>query len=454
MYTYFILIILLSLILYFNIKIYNFDLLSPSFLYTTAMILSSTLAFIGLFLWNDVSYLSIKTILICILSVVSFNAGEYIIRKICNNQKKSKKKKIEYIDADISWWKIIIQFVFVTVVFCLIYSEVYRIATVVGYKGEGISTMIKYYRNTSILFSTKYIKAGININIIVSQLQKIVEVICFVNIYLIVAVIFNKDTIKNRKVSLYALIVAVSILSSLLTGGRMRLVVYAVFTAAIILFKLNQKYSYVDMIKKYKKEIVIIIIVMVTSFYCALPLLGRKTDTNIIEYTTFYYGAPIPSLEKIINEDDKPAFFGEETFRGIQNVAYKLKISDYIQPISIKWVYFYTKDKDKLSSNIYTSAKRYYHDFGYLGVILLQLINGLVLSLLYVIMKQKKTTVSIIFYSMYVYMAIDQVRDEHFFSNFVHINTIFKLVVLVCLMWLIKLNLKGDKDENKNRKLN
>lgn len=454
MYTYFLMISILLLILYINIKVYKFDLLSPSFLYTAAMLLSSILALIGLLMWNNVSSLSYTTIFICILSVLSFNAGELLIRKVIKSNKENKVKKAsDYININISWWKIIIQLIFVVITLLLVYHEVYRIATEAGFNGNGISNMIEYYRNTTILFSTQYIKNGVSINIIVAQMQKIVEVICCVNIFLVISAALNNN-LKNKRVILYSMIILISVITSLLTGGRMRLVIYVLFTMVIIIIKLNQKYDYKELIKKYKKIIIIFFLASVVSFYCALPMLGRKTDTNIIEYTTFYFGAPIPSLEKVIHEQKKPSFFGEETFRGVQNVAFKLGLSDFIQPISTEWVYFYTKDSQKLSSNIYTAAKRYYHDFGLIGVFILQLINGAVFAALYVIMKKRKTIVLIIFYAMYLYMIIDQVRDEHFYSNFIHVNTIFKFVVLALLLWFIKYKFKDKKNENKNRKLN
>ena len=63
---------------------------------------------------------------------------------------------------------------------------------------------------------------------------------------------------------------------------------------------------------------------------------------------------------------------------------------------------------------------------------------------------------------MYLYMVIDQVRDEYLFSTFVHINTIFKFAVLYCLLYFlehdtkevfirIKNKFEVTKNENKDR---
>ena len=148
---------------------------------------------------------------------------------------------------------------------------------------------------------------------------------------------------------------------------------------------------------------------------------------------------------------DEPKVFGEETFRGIQNVLYKLKLSDYIQPISKEWEHFYTDDNHKLSSNIYTSGKRYYFDFGLIGVIILQTINGAVMFSLYLLALSKKNMIFAIFFAMYAYTIIDQVRDEYLFSTFVHINTIFKFVVLCVGAYFLKYSIKwSGNNEVKN----
>ena len=69
-------------------------------------------------------------------------------------------------------------------------------------------------------------------------------------------------------------------------------------------------------------------------------------------------------------------------------------------------------------------------------------------------MRNKKTSLSIIFYAMCSYMIIDQVRDEYLFSTFVHINTLFKFIILFFLLYFSKHNLKEVRNEITNRKLN
>jgi len=460
MIVYIILLILVASLIYFNLKYYKFDLLSPSFLYNVSMFFSLLCSFIGLFSWNNQNNLYLHTVLIIIFSVLFFNVGELVLRIIIKKRKEKKcnnklekwlytesRKKFSIENPKFELWKLVLQLVFVIGVVILVFLEVNRIARIAGYTTGGLGAMIKAYRSTSILFSTEYIEKGVGINIIVAQLQKVMEVICYVNLYFLSNYFFvKKENRKDMKYIFYLLIVVVSILSSLLVGSRMQLLIYIVFFAVICLFKLSNKVNYKEVIQRYWKKILAIGAIAVTLFYIILPLTGRKSEVNFVDYITFYFGASIPTLNIYIYEPmDEPTFFGEETFRGIQNVLYKLKLSDYIQPISKEWEHFYNEDGKKMSSNIYTSGKRYYHDFGLMGVIILQFINGMIMGLLYFLAKNKKHIMLIIFYAMYVYIIIDQVRDEYLFSTFVHANTFLKLLILIVGLNILSLKIDWSK---------
>lgn len=441
MFSYILLLVIISLITYFNIKKYGFDILSPSLLYNLSMSASIMCALIGLISWNNEVNLSFVAIIIILTSVVSFNAGEIVIKKLVKKkeEKTSQKlfdgrKKISTKEQPIELWKIIVEIVYSIVVFVLVFCEIYRVAKSAGFTGGGLGSMIQAYRSTSILFTTEYAAAGARINIIVAQLQKILEVMCYLNLYYLTNIVFE----KKQKIICYIkkywhniLIPLIAIATGLLTGSRMQTIIYFVFAAVVIIMKLGNKYDYVDLLKQHWRKIIILLLIAISFFYVLLPLTGRKNHANIVDYISFYFGASIPSLNRFTNEPmEKPEVFGEETFRGIQTVLYKLKISKYIQPISKEWELFYTNDNNRLASNIYTSGKRYYFDFGLLGVVILQMINGAVMTLLYYWAKSKKTIIPVMMFAMYAYMIIDQVRDEYLFSTFIHINTIFKFVVL------------------------
>lgn len=425
--TYAITLVVLIIILLFLFKLYNKDILSPSVVYVFSMFGCTLCSIIGLLNWNHVSSLKLTTIFIVLLSVIFFAVGEFVVRKILKvDNSKFKVKE----NPKIEWWKILFQIFFLIVTIILMYFEVKRIAKLAGYTNGGLFTMIGYFRNLSILYTTELLENGQGVNVIVSQMRKVCEVMCYVNIYFLINNMFFRN-IKDKKNLGYFTIVFLSFILALLTGGRMQFVIYAVAAIFILLIILQSKYQYREIIKKYSKSIAFMLFFLVIGFYIMLPLTGRKNNVDIVSYMSFYLGTSIPSLDIYLDNPTKPETFGEETLKGFQTVLYKIGINKKISPITTQWITFNVDDENVMASNIFTSGKRYYHDFGFVGIAICQFIFGFSISYIYYMTKRKSNVVLLIFTSMFFYMVIDQIRDDLFYSNFMHINSIFYFGVLV-----------------------
>ena len=69
-------------------------------------------------------------------------------------------------------------------------------------------------------------------------------------------------------------------------------------------------------------------------------------------------------------------------------------------------------------------------DFGVIGVIICQFLFGVTFSFFYLLAKNDGKGIWLIFFGVYSYMLIDQVRDELFFTTFVHINLFINIVLI------------------------
>lgn len=441
---YFLILVILFFILYFVYTKFLNDILSPSFIYVSSMILCFICSIIGLLSWNNVKNLKLLTILIILISIISFIFGELCVRKSFTfDNRKFKFKKIK----DIEWWKIIFQILFILITIILLYTEVKRIAIIAGYTSGGLGTMIGYFRNMSNLYTTELIENGQGVNVFVSQMRKVCEVMCFVNLYIFIKNIYDKN-IKNSKNFGFLCIIILCVFLSFLTGGRMQCLIYVVASIFIILVLLLSKNSLKDILKKYYKQCIVVITIVIIGFYCLLPLSGRKNDVNFVTYMSFYFGTSVPSLDIYLDNPKQSEYFGEETLRGVQNVLYKFGLSNKVQPISKEWIEFKINDQQSMFSNVFTSGKRFYHDFGLFGVMVCQFVFGFVFSFIYLKLKESSDTILFIFYSMFVYMIIDQVRDDLFYSNFLHINTLlYFLILYVGYNVLIQFNIKEVKNK-------
>ena len=85
---YVLLILLITVLFIITYKIFNKDLLSPSNISILMFLLSTLLAYIGTFSWNNVSDISFKLVFIIILGLLAFVLGEFITRKFFHNDKE------------------------------------------------------------------------------------------------------------------------------------------------------------------------------------------------------------------------------------------------------------------------------------------------------------------------------------------------------------------------------
>ena len=453
--------LILTLILIgISIGIYRLykDFFSPSFLYSLAMTLSSICSIIGLMFWNNQEHLQFKAILIIILSVLSFALGEMIIRKIFIKKANYKKKKIKYKLKKIAVKKyiIVMEIIFVILTCVLFYKEVKRISIIGGYSGNNLTQIVYHYRKMTSLVTTELLENGQGLNFVVSQMKKLCYIIGYINIFILINNIILKYKKNYTNVTSAIILMAICFLI-LLSGGRMQYAIYAVSTLFMTLFILMQKkdFNIIKIVKKYWKRLGISFLSIFLLFYLVSPLTGRKLDNNLAAYFSFYFGAPIPSLNYYLNEDKvENKVWGQETFQGLQAILYKLKLSNFIAPTTTEWVQFKSKNSSKIySSNIFTSAKRYYNDFGFLGVIICQMFFSMVFTGIYLFLKLKPNTFLLILFSMYYYIVIDQIRDDLFYASVININLVINILGLALLCYFIineKINLPFKKCKAKS----
>lgn len=431
--------LVLAIIGYF---VFEKDILSPTIITILIYLFATFLAWIGYFSWNTVS-ISFKLVLIILSGIISFGIGEFAYRKMKSKLKKEPKAKKEGIyvytkkQIDLKIWKQILLLVFVIITTFFMFTEMKRICIESGYEVSAFGEVLSTYRKISPLFSTKLLETKNTINVFVSQMKKVCDVICITITFVIFNNLVNntwkKKNILNfcKKNILYVLIILSCYVLSLLTTGRAQLMKYiiaAFFIYILVNYKKNQGK---DLLKKFLVVATSMVVVSVTVFYFMLPILGRETKTNFKDYISFYFGCSVPSFQLYLdNPPEKDEHFGSESLYGIQSFLYKMDLSDYVNPISREWVKI-----SHFKSNVYTGYRRYLNDFGVIGVMICSFIFGFVFSHIYMNVKMKNDFRYLIFFAFYSYILIDQVRDELFFTRFIHINTVIHSILILLISW-------------------
>lgn len=423
--TYILLIIIVLLLVIISYLVFEKDILSPSFISTNMYLLCIVFATIGLKTWNTEKTLNNNIFIIVIIGLVFFMIGEalakYIASKKTANDKIIKENNIPIV---VNKYLYILTILFLIAAIVLQIIEIKRICNFYNFYSNSLRELLAFYRTKIGLFSTDLIKDGVGINFFVKQMRKTCDVLFVIWAYILINNIRSKS---KRKVLFYSSIpVLISLFSSLLTSGRSLMMHMVIaFIMMSLLFSLG-KY---DMKKNLKALGVIVASGMcaLLLFYLILPLTGRETNHHFVEYTTFYLGSSIPSFSKTIDDLPKTDYIGEKTFSGIYSSLGRYRVINYMKPSTHEWVKF-----PGFKSNVYTSFRNYYIDFGLFGVVFCQLIFGFLFSLLYSYTKNTKNKFAIIFYSYYGYILIDQIRDEQFFG-LISTTTIAYLLLMIIL---------------------
>lgn len=413
------------------------DFFSPSFIVCSIYLISSIFAlFTRLFsFWNDID-LSFKTFFIVCLGIGATILGECIVRKVFNkiNFKDSFLVLKKYIKNTSNFIRLsnvikILMGLFIVFSFVIIY---YKMASVTGIYSN-ISKMIDTYHNGTILYS----KDGViySIGTLLTQLYRLCIVLGYVLIYIVSYNYSKGDKMKNNVV--YIIFILIISMLSLIYAGRTQIVTY--ITAFIFdIFIIKGIHKFKNISKKSYIKLLILFLGLSVAFFISLPLLGRNSKFNAVEYISFYAGNPIPSLEKAIDTKlfKESSYFGENTFKGPQRILYKLGIVESYDGYEHDWLHF---DKG-YHSNIFTGFSSYYIDFGYVGVFVLSLISGICISLFYLLVSKYKNCFMISLYSIYFFGIINLFRTEFLFNYIFTIDTFLNLFYLTFILFILFFN--------------
>lgn len=445
--SYGLLLLLIFIILCMSFIIFKSDILSPTIIFSLTFLLATLCAFVGLNDWNTTSNLNDKTIFIIILGLFISFIVELFLRFIYGK----KTSSIEIKKINISNIKFLIIFLIVVISSLLYLKELIEIAPKLGYHGSNIGDILYIYRQSTSLFTTKYLDSNIKISFLVSQIRKSQDIICMIFSYILINnIIYFKKIKKYDFNNLFkvSLIILLCFVFSFLTGGRMKLMSY-IIGIIFIIFCLRKKNNLFKINYKILGKIMKTIIVLLVVFYLSASLIGRKTETNFTSYITFYFGTSITGLDTYISSLDNNFELtrGSETLSGINNILYKMNITDKTTSLSYYWIK-YNVDGNYMFSNIFTSFRRYYSDFGFFGVFLFQSIYILIMFTLYKKCLKTNNPMIIIFYSLYFYTLFDHVRDDIFFRNFVSVNMIINIIYLIIFyVFIFKIKSKNKKGE-------
>lgn len=162
-----------------------------------------------------------------------------------------------------------------------------------------------------------------------------------------------------------------------------------------------------------------------------------------LSYICAYFAGSLASLNLYIREGGTSAiWWGEETFVALNN---NLVTLFGIGHVSQRFLEFRSAYGVSVV-NIYSSFRRFYHDFGFWGVAILSFLQGYITTRLYCIVKSVKSCgidLTLVVYSFFFYTVPYILIDDLFWSSNISLSGLTKLWILIATYQCIFFNTKS-----------
>jgi oligosaccharide repeat unit polymerase len=193
---------------------------------------------------------------------------------------------------------------------------------------------------------------------------------------------------------------------------------------------------------KYIKVGTIVLIVVFVGFYL-LKYIVRigNTVNSILDYIGYYAGGSLQNFNLYLSDPPSSThqIWGKETFMGIYSTLEKYGLVDLTGVYATNSNLEFRKSKGVSIGNVYGAVRRYYNDFGILGVITLQMICSTFFNAFYYKLKKLPDSHSkfvYLFYAYLLYHVYEMPIDDTFYKNFISFNMFTTFIVLYLVYYL------------------
>ncbi|MBQ3293615.1 oligosaccharide repeat unit polymerase [Candidatus Saccharibacteria bacterium] len=396
------------------------DASSPSFLACVLFAISIFINLLNADRWGT-SY-SWKAYTLIMLGLTMIAVGEYVIKLILKSKKKDKiepcytrNKKI--ITSPINIGTITIATIIIISIACLLID-----IKIMGNITGSSNVFSSLFSSRNVLTSGE-VQRGLLGRIVLAANKGIALTLIYI-------IIHNKVLCEKRNKISYFIPIALFLTEAILTTRRtifLRIIAYT-FIVFIILY-ISKNGTKVQQLNK----VMLIGIGALCSFMLIFSSLGKLIGKGQydapIDVFYYYSGSSINLFNKYISSGAEPEsnYFGEHTLYGIYNSLH------YISP-SIQHNSNPALENTYLPhwySNIYTAFRRYYQDYGIIGIVVIPFILGVFYG--YLESKAKRNLGkpwNTIFFAYSIYPIIEIAIDERFLVNYISFSTFFEVTML------------------------
>lgn len=415
-YVLFALVILLSCII---LAIYNFEIENPAFLMIIGWDISIMIAMTQYKNWGDITE---RTIFIIILGITGFFLGGLMSK---GNTLFPKEREI----GEIVFTKgfIVFALLFYVIYAFLNYRYIQNAAYDSGYS-SGENNMLSYVRkNVSEESKMPYY---LYISGIVFQ------AFSYLISYEIIYNFLFKKKISFLILKIFA--TGITLFVFVMSTGRTLLINYILFvfcSTAIVLKKIKaHNAKKILAVFSVSTMIILLVLFVIIDVFFRSSIYGN--ERNIEDQIALYTSSSVYALDSYIKQGRNDSNDNSETLYSFYSLLRRAGFDTDMKEndIALGFEYF-----GNVKTNIYTSFKRYLHDYGILGLLFIQVLLGYFYNAYFyhVISNNSSHFLSII-YCAIIYAPTFSSIEERFFINVLSLRSIllyfciYILLILVC----------------------
>lgn len=405
----------------------DFDVISPSVLFSVSISLGVFFAFIYKNRWD--LDLGLNTFLVICGGTLTFILTSFSIKKYFekNNISGDVKKNLQAKYYAINNWKIYLFIIFEIIV--ILYT-IFSVVSLTDGNIKNFTDSIVIYRHANVFSSDR---------ILLPRLLSYSRVAVNTAGYLF-SYVFVSNWVATKKIDFRLLgIVFLSMISSFILGGRNGMVniMIACVTSYFILINYEKGFSK-NLNWKLISRLFLVFIILLISFESLAILIGRSSfeGASRLDYLAVYIGAPVKNLDTFLKNFSGPnGLINSQTFNHVVNWL-GTKLSDPSLQYALD-LPFQSVNNETLG-NVYTTFYPYIYDFGYIGVPVLIFVMSFISQVLYEFVKRgnldsKTPLIRNIIYSYIVSSLLLSFFSNKFYEQQFSIGFIQMLIILYFL---------------------
>lgn len=412
----FLLLIIIGALIWFKYKFSAFYIFNPAIIVLGVFFLTTFVCAANYRNWGDIS---LTTFFVVMTGIMAFSLGHGTSTRVVPTSKI--KPQENYYLSDIGKWKTIIVIIFMSLVTLWDFQDVLSLAGGINLGLVQTVTEARHnlYVENEAIGHSMFLQQGLYV--------------CRVLAYIYIFDIFYSMRIKGEKFKFLSLLpVIFYFFQAVLSTGRTELI-YIIYALLIINYCISMS-SNNWIIKhdfKYTRQLFGAIIAFLIVFLIFSN--ARSTGSfNAFNTLSRYIGAPISALDQYIKANgiwSCSEYFGEETMPLYYSILNALGMSTNSSHAVLSLVYVGGN-----VTNIFTALRRYLHDYGYLGMLLIMFLLGYGYSSAFKrIHDNNSRGFGVIAYAFLSYPLVEISIEERFLSNLVSARTVYCLIYMYIL---------------------